>query len=121
MDKTRKQTGEEGERQAEKFLMAAGYVIVGRNLRSPYGEIDLVAQRDDSLYFVEIKKRVGVEPGSALEAVSDEKMRRIKKTVEVVLSKNAAWRGMIPFLSVLAIDETPDGETHIEFLPDAFE
>ena len=121
MSSTSKQTGSDGEKLAEGYLKAQGYKIVGRNLSSKYGEVDLVARKKDHLFFVEIRTRVGKCYGSALESITDEKMRRIRNTAEVLLQKNKDWQTLVPFLSVIAIDEDEAGDVKIEFLPDAFE
>ena len=49
--------GRWGESLAADFLVRKGYQIVARNQRTPYGEIDLVAQVKDRLVFVEVKTR----------------------------------------------------------------
>ena len=51
--------GRRGEDQAERFLRRIGYRIVGRNVTNPFGrrlgEIDIVAEKGNKLYFVEVK------------------------------------------------------------------
>ncbi|MBI2628262.1 MAG: YraN family protein [Candidatus Niyogibacteria bacterium] len=55
-NKTEKQKiGEIGENIAVKHLVKQGYNILDRNFRKPWGEIDIVAKKDDILYFVEVK------------------------------------------------------------------
>ena len=54
--KTEKQKiGEIGESIAVKHLVKQGYKILDRNFRKPWGEIDIVAKKDNILYFVEVK------------------------------------------------------------------
>lgn len=114
--------GTVGEDIAEKYLKSQGYDILGRNLNCRYGEIDLVARKKDHLFFVEIKLRKGNDFGSAIEAVSSTKQKRIRKSAEYFLFKKKEWQKLIPFFSVVAIDEDQDGQSapRIEFLPDAF-
>lgn len=52
-------TGRQGEREAARHLRRAGYRLVGRNLRSRLGEIDLLAMAPDgrTVVFVEVKSR----------------------------------------------------------------
>ena len=123
MTLTTRQSGSVGEAMAAAYLEERGYEIIGRNLHCRYGEVDLVAQKQKSLYFVEIKRRVGSAYGNALEAVSLTKMSRIRKTAHHLLFKNPEWQKLIPYFSVIAIDEDPSGATppKIEFLPDAFQ
>lgn len=117
----KKELGAKGEKLASEYLASQGYTIVAMNLESDYGEIDLVAQKGKHLFFVEIKTRTGHTYGSALDAVDWHKQKKIRRNAEYWLLKTREWQDMIPFLSVLALDEQANGEFKIEFLPDAFE
>jgi len=44
-----------GEQQAAAWLAARGYMILARNFRCRTGEIDIVAQKDGALAFIEVK------------------------------------------------------------------
>ena len=48
-------TGEVGENIATKFLMKHGFSILGRNYTKKWGEIDIIAEKTDKLYFIEVK------------------------------------------------------------------
>ena len=48
-------TGEIGENIAVKFLMKHGYSILDRNYTKKWGELDIVAEKDNKLYFIEVK------------------------------------------------------------------
>lgn len=50
-------TGESGEEMAVNFLRAAGYGVIGRNVRYPWGEIDIIAKKHDEIIFVEVRTR----------------------------------------------------------------
>jgi len=49
--------GRWGEQAAAEYLISLGYEIIGRNLRTPYGEIDLLARLNQQMIFVEVKAR----------------------------------------------------------------
>lgn len=53
----RKQLGMLGEQLVAESLVARGFTIVERNYRSRWGEIDLIAAREDTLWLVEVKTR----------------------------------------------------------------
>ena len=55
MTKYRKEIGAWGEGIAVEYLTGRGYRIVSRNVRTPYGEIDIIAQQEDVTIFVEVK------------------------------------------------------------------
>ncbi len=48
-------TGETGENIAVRFLMKHGFSILDRNYTKKWGEIDIIAQKNNKLYFIEVK------------------------------------------------------------------
>jgi len=70
--------GRQGEAAAAGYLEALGFRIVGRNVRFPGGEIDLVCKDGQTLVFVEVKARTSSAFGSALTAVDARKRRKIR-------------------------------------------
>jgi len=118
---SKKEVGDKGESLACRYLRAQGYQIIEKNISNKYGEIDILARKGRYLHFVEIRTRVGSFYGSALESINEQKMAKIRKAAQAFLISNTRWQEMIPFFSVVAIDEISNGDLHIEFLPDAFE
>jgi len=53
-----KDTGRSGEKMAAAFLRRRGYKVIGANVRTPFGELDLVAEQGGYTVFIEIKTRV---------------------------------------------------------------
>jgi len=82
----RRNLGQHGEREAEKFLGAQRYAIVARNYRSPFGEIDLIALDHLTIVFVEVRTHTGEAFGDPLESVTARKQRQIAKTALHYLS-----------------------------------
>lgn len=121
MTYSKKQIGDLGEELARDYLELQGYKILNQNVSNKYGEIDLIAKMGRHVYFVEIRTRMGGAYGSAMESLDKAKQGRIRRAVQAEWTKYPAWAQCIPFLSVIAIDEKPDGTLNIEFLPDAFE
>jgi putative endonuclease len=71
--------GENGERQAVRFLRRLGYRIVATRRRMRYGEIDIVAVDGQTVVFVEVKTRrtdVGITPAQAVDALRRRRMTR---------------------------------------------
>ncbi|WP_201362122.1 YraN family protein [Dictyobacter formicarum] len=69
--------GRTGERLAAERLQQSGYVILERNFRCRYGEIDLVAEHGSDLVFIEVKTRRGLSHGLPEEAVDQRKQQKI--------------------------------------------
>ncbi len=81
-DNGRRALGELGERLAADHLLAKGYRIRERNFRTAAGEIDIVAEADGVLAFVEVKCRRGSSMGTAAESLSPAKQRRMVEMAE---------------------------------------
>jgi putative endonuclease len=75
---------------AAAALMAKGYRILGRRVRTPYGEIDLVAVRGKRLAFVEVKRRATRLDGEA--ALTPHQAGRIARAAEFWVSRNGRYR-----------------------------
>lgn len=67
---------------ASKFISSKGYVILDRNFKSRFGEIDIIALDGDTLVFVEVKARWSKKFGAPEEAVTPQKISKIIKTGE---------------------------------------
>ena len=78
--------GRAGEQFAEFWLALKGYRILERRLRTPVGEIDLVARRGALVCFVEVKTRS--TQAAALEAVSVRARQRIERAASAWLAQN---------------------------------
>jgi putative endonuclease len=81
----RQTTGARGEDLAAAYLAEQGYVIERRNVRTRYGEIDLVAREGETLVFVEVRCRHGESLGSALESLTPRKRERMRTLAEAYL------------------------------------
>src|SRR2546430_738010 len=71
--------GTSGEALAEDHLRGLGYEIVGRDVRTPLGQLDLVAKDGTTLVFVEVKTRAGHGFGLPQEAVDGRKIRKLRQ------------------------------------------
>lgn len=77
-----------GERIAERWLTKKGWRIVYRRFRVGHRDIDLVAQRDALVAFVEVKARAGAEFGDPVEAVHHRKQRELAKSAHVWIDRH---------------------------------
>ena len=68
--------GELGEALAAQYLEAQGWRMIARNYRCPWGEIDLICEKEQLLVFAEVKARTGVRYGLPREAVTLKKQER---------------------------------------------
>lgn len=98
------QKGKEGEKKAEDYLKEQGYRILYRNWRTRRGEIDLIAEKDGTLVFVEVKTL----PASTLETVEHVlggiKQKKIIETAKCFLLENRQYSNSYIRFDVLIVD-----------------
>ncbi len=68
--------------------MAKGYTLLGQNIRTPYGEIDLWMQDGPTPVAIEVKQRKDATFGTPLEALTPTKYNRIYKSVIYLLGRD---------------------------------
>lgn len=78
----KKQQGKYGEDLAAKYLAGLDYEIIERNYLIRGGEIDIVARDKDTTVIVEVKLRGGEDFGSAIESITQSKLRSLVRTTK---------------------------------------
>jgi len=89
------QRGRKGERLAALFLQMRGYRILDRRVRTPLGEVDLIARRGPVVVFVEVKHRATLE--AAAGSVTPGAWQRISRAADFWMARHPAladcgWR-----------------------------
>ncbi len=74
------------------YLVENQFTILMQNYRRPHCEIDIIAQRNDGLFFVEVKYRASDNWGGGLDYVTPSKVRRMQRGAETWVSESG-WRG----------------------------
>jgi putative endonuclease len=82
--------GRLGEEIACRLIEKKGYRIVETNFRTRFGELDIIASKDNFLVFVEVKLKVGTDFGLPEEMINQAKLLQVRKTAEVYLQQNPA-------------------------------
>jgi putative endonuclease len=112
-----KQTfGSWGELAAAQFLEKRGYEILERNVRTQYGEIDLIARHGITLVFVEVKTRSSTEFGYPEESITATKQQHMQDTAQDYLQTrpelDGEWR--VDVIAIRRIENQAPEITHIE-------
>ncbi len=110
MTEARQRLGSLGESLAAEVLRRNGYRILARNVRTPLGEIDLIARQGDTLVFIEVKMRRSLRCGTPAEAVTSSKQRRLRRAAEYYLLKQPARAVKIRFdvVAITLIADNPE-------------
>jgi putative endonuclease len=117
---SRQELGILGENLAVDELTRQGYAILERRYRTRYGEIDIVAEDEGTIVFVEVKAREDVRFGTAVEHVTRQKQRKVvSRAVEYLARKRVTDRPCR--FDVVAIDFAGTPSQTITVYADAFE
>jgi putative endonuclease len=106
----------EAERRAAWWYRLRGWRILGANVWAGGNEIDLIVRRGRQLRFVEVKSKSGTRYGDPVEAVSEEKQRRVRRAAETWLAARPDLDGLVVAFDVVAVRGR-----RLERLGDAFE
>ena len=111
----RQRLGALGEKAAEELLRSRGYLIVARNHRCRLGEVDLVAEHQGVLVFVEVRTRATALFGGPEETVNERKQKRVVAAARDFLARRQGPARAIRF-DVVAVVDAPKGPalTHYE-------
>ncbi|MGX5819118.1 YraN family protein [Chitinophaga lutea] len=111
--------GKKGEALAAAYLQLRQYRILHTNWTAGKREIDIIAEKEGTLVFVEVKTRTSQAYGMPEEAVGRQKTRQLQAAAERYLEQHAPGQALIRF-DVVAITTGQPGEPEIVHFEDAF-
>jgi len=107
-------SGVDAEAVAEAALIAEGWQVLVRRLRTAAGELDLVAERAGLLAFIEVKRRSTLAGAAA--ALGPRQRARLLAAAEIVLGEHPDWGRAGARFDVLLVD----GQGRVRRVADAF-
>lgn len=115
----RKQTGNIGESLTAEYLKRHGYEIICRNYTIKGGEIDIIAQKDEIIAFVEVKTRAYNAYAPGVLAVTKTKQRLIIRTSEEYLYRTKTF-DLQPRFDVAQVTMQGERPVKLDYFPNAF-
>lgn len=112
----KRSVGAQKEALAAEFLKSRGYRILEMNYRCRQGELDIVAQKEDTLVIAEVKFRSGTMCGDPAEAVDGRKQRKICRVTLDYLMRHPQYQEKPCRFDVISIY----GDGQIRHIEDAF-
>lgn len=114
MSAHRQRIGKWGEGIAAAWLAERGYRILARNVRTPYGEIDIVAQQGDTAVFIEVKTLTSSGNFFPEQQITARKREHMLHAAQHYAAQNAVdqWR-----IDAISIEGKPGSDpvvTHFE-------
>lgn len=111
MNKYRQSLGERGEQIGREYLEGLGYRLIGKNMRTAYGEVDLIMKDGEVWVFVEVKTRRTAKYGTPLEAITPHKFSKMVESaqdyMQTQVTDNTDWRMDVVGVTFLTGDSTP--------------
>lgn len=105
-----------------KYLVGKGYKIIDRNFRCPVGEIDIIAQRDEYISFVEVRSRNKQASIKPYESITFPKIKKISKTAKYFIAQNPQYYNKYSFrFDVASVLFDGRSDYTIEYIEGAFE
>lgn len=108
--------GRKAESAARAYLEMRGYEIVEQNFRRPHTEIDIVALKDETIFFVEVKYRHDYDEGGGLEAITASKLAKMTRGADTWVGEYK-WHGQYV---LAAIEIAGDNFTVMNFIDNAY-
>jgi len=115
----KKESGKKGEHLVACYLERQGFFIVERNYRKKYGEVDLIARKNNELAFVEVKMRhnPAFDPASV---ITWRKQRSMGMVVKEYLASHGMYDTMIARCDVALVICNRAQEPQIQYIDHAF-
>ena len=114
------ESGAAAEDAALAHLRAAGLQLLARNVRYPFGEIDLVMREGATLAFVEVRYRSSTRFGGAFASVTRAKCRKLARAAQAWLKANRAHAAAPCRFDVVAVTPAAASAAQCEWLRAAF-
>jgi putative endonuclease len=114
---SRAQIGALGEQLAVEHLASLGWRVLVRNWRCRYGELDVIAvEQGGAVVFVEVKTRTSEQFGGIAQAVTPDKVRRLRRLAGLWLaSQNGSWPQVRIDVIGVRVGQRPTPEiTHLQ-------
>lgn len=113
-------TGTLGEQLAAQHLTQQGYIILARNWHCRAGEIDIIAEKQDCLVFVEVKTRRNASAESAFMNITQRKREKMVAAAHAYLAESGLedrlWR-----IDAIAIALGQQGKQIIQHVEDVLD
>jgi ribonuclease HII len=113
---TAKSIGAIAETIAAGYLEAHGHVIIDQNWRTKFCEIDIVSQKGDTVYFVEVKHRTSDKAGDGLAMITPRKLKQMQFAANLYAHRYSEKRANLQLAAVATSGAPPSVTEYIEII-----
>lgn len=115
----RQELGNASEDVVAREMVRRGYRVLERNLREPWGEMDLVCRAEREIVIVEVRSRATLSgEEDALDSISERKRRTVRRAAEIYLAGRPEDYEEVRFFA--AVVTWDDGLPRTRIIEDAF-
>ncbi|MFT3680977.1 MAG: YraN family protein [Ferruginibacter sp.] len=101
-------TGKEGELLAAAYFTQQGYRLLEQNWRYSHWEVDIIAEKNNVLHFIEVKARRSKNFGLPEEKVNNKKIQNLVNAAEEYLYQHPHWKRIqFDILSIIILKNSP--------------
>lgn len=101
------QKGKLGEKLSEEFLIKENHKILKKNFRKNSGEIDIISEKGDTIFFIEIKNW-NSQHFSPHETFTNAKIKKMRLTAERFLAEHVSFQSYLVSFSLISIEENEE-------------
>ncbi|HPO05526.1 MAG TPA: YraN family protein [Candidatus Gracilibacteria bacterium] len=109
--------GKWGEEYTKQELIRRHWQIIAQNVFTPFGEIDIIAEDQDVMVFVEVKTRQNDEFGTAAEQITKSKKNHILKSCEFYIQNQDIKKDYR--IDLATLDRDPQGNWQFDLIENA--
>ncbi len=111
-------SGKKAEEYVVTWLLQQGFSIVAQNYRQRYGEIDIIAKKDNVISFIEVKYRTNLY-FNVSEVIVPSKQRKIIKVAKTFIARHSYGHNIV-YRFDIAIVTKAGTELSLDYYPNAF-
>lgn len=111
-------TGKKGEQLASEWMLQKGFRLIEKNWRYRHCEIDIIATKNDTLHFIEVKTRRSQRFGLPEQSVSLKKMERMTRAAAEYLRQQPQWKRVQ--YDIISIEIVDRNEPRFFLIEDVF-
>lgn len=98
--------GRQAEKLVSRYLSTRGYEILGQNWKTKTCEIDIIAKRGDTIYFVEVKYRKSLAYGDGFDYITSVKVKQMAYAAMLWICQNN-WHGKYELIGASVVGPRP--------------
>lgn len=113
--------GKTGEEITAEYLKTKGFIVRATNYHSRFGEIDVIAENDELILFVEVKTRSANSIASPAEFVDRRKRQKILATARLFIYNNSvALQPRFDIAEIITAKSGDFSDVKINYIENAF-